>query len=207
MKELRRFCKSERIPMNVAFNQLTRPQRNAIINGKGDWEGVRGFFDWLETKKYKLHVRVFLSKYRGYTVCPDCEGGRLRQEARDVRVGGRTLPEVCALSIKDASAFFEALELPDEQSAVSDRVLFEIRRRLKFLVDVGLDYLTLNRLASTLSGGEAQRIQLATNLGSSLVGALYVLDEPSIGLHPRDNDRLIRLLAQPARYRQHRAGR
>ncbi|MGZ5436903.1 MAG: excinuclease ABC subunit UvrA [Pyrinomonadaceae bacterium] len=193
-KELRRFCKSERIPMNAAFNQLTRPQRNAIINGKGDWEGVRGFFDWLETKKYKLHVRVFLSKYRGYTVCPDCEGGRLRQEARDVRIGGRTLPEVCALSIKDASSFFEALELPDEQSAVSDRVLFEIRRRLKFLVDVGLDYLTLNRLASTLSGGEAQRIQLATNLGSSLVGALYVLDEPSIGLHPRDNDRLIRLL-------------
>ncbi|HEX5704061.1 MAG TPA: excinuclease ABC subunit UvrA [Pyrinomonadaceae bacterium] len=193
-KELRHFCKSERIPTNVAFNQLTRPQRNAIINGKGDWEGVRGFFDWLETKKYKLHVRVFLSKYRGYTVCPDCEGGRLRQEARDVRVGARTLPEVCTLSIKDASAFFEALELPDEQSAVSDRVLFEIRRRLKFLVDVGLDYLTLNRLASTLSGGEAQRIQLATNLGSSLVGALYVLDEPSIGLHPRDNDRLIRLL-------------
>ena len=193
-KELRRFCKSERIPTNVAFNQLTRQQRNAIVNGKGDWEGVRGFFDWLETKKYKLHVRVFLSKYRGYTVCPDCEGGRLRQEARDVRVGGRTLPEVCTLSIKDASAFFEALELQDEQSAVSDRVLFEIRRRLKFLVDVGLDYLTLNRLASTLSGGEAQRIQLATNLGSSLVGALYVLDEPSIGLHPRDNDRLIRLL-------------
>ncbi|MGQ0761792.1 MAG: excinuclease ABC subunit UvrA [Acidobacteriota bacterium] len=194
MKELRRFCKSERIPTNVPFNQLNRQQRNAIINGKGDWEGVRGFFDWLETKKYKLHVRVFLSKYRGYTVCPDCEGGRLRQEARDVRVGGRTLPEVCALSIKDAAGFFEALELPDEQSAVSDRVLFEIRRRLKFLVDVGLDYLTLSRLASTLSGGEAQRIQLATNLGSSLVGALYVLDEPSIGLHPRDNDRLIRLL-------------
>jgi excinuclease ABC subunit A len=194
MKNLRRFCKSGRIPMNVAFNQLTRAQRNAIINGKGNWEGVRGFFDWLETKKYKLHVRVFLSKYRGYALCPDCEGGRLRQEARDVRVGEQTLPQICALSIKHASAFFDALELPDEQSAISDRVLFEIRRRLKFLVDVGLDYLTLDRLASTLSGGEAQRIQLATNLGSSLVGALYVLDEPSIGLHPRDNDRLIRLL-------------
>src|SRR5690242_8573065 len=193
-KDLRRFCRSERIPMNVAFNQLTRQQRNAIINGKGDFDGVRGFFDWLETKKYKLHVRVFLSKYRGYAVCPDCEGGRLRQEARDVRVGGMTLPQVCALSIKDACAFFEALELKEEESAISDRVLFEIRRRLKFLVDVGLDYLTLDRLASTLSGGEAQRIQLATNLGSSLVGALYVLDEPSIGLHPRDNDRLIRLL-------------
>ena len=194
VKDLRKFCRSERIPMNTPFNQLNRQQRNAIINGKGDWEGVRGFFDWLETKKYKLHVRVFLSKYRGYTICPDCEGGRLRQEARDVRVGDMTLPHVCALSIKDASAFFGALELKDEESAISDRVLFEIRRRLKFLVDVGLDYLTLDRLASTLSGGEAQRIQLATNLGSSLVGALYVLDEPSIGLHPRDNDRLIRLL-------------
>lgn len=192
--ELRRFCKSERIPVNVAFNQLTRQQRNAVINGKGDWGGVRGFFDWLDTKKYKLHVRVFLSKYRGYTRCPDCDGGRLRREARDVQVGRRTLPEVSSLSIKDAAEFFNALELSPEQSTIADRVLFEVRRRLKFLVEVGLDYLTLDRLASTLSGGEAQRIQLATNLGSSLVGALYVLDEPSIGLHPRDNDRLIRLL-------------
>ncbi len=192
--ELKKFCKSERIPMNVPFNQLTRPQQRAVVNGKNGWGGVRGFFDWLDTKKYKLHVRVFLSKYRGYTRCPDCDGSRLRQEARDVRVGGRTLPEISALSIKDAAAFFEALELSPEQAAIADRVLFEVRRRLKFLVEVGLDYLTLDRLASTLSGGEAQRIQLATNLGSSLVGALYVLDEPSIGLHPRDNDRLIGLL-------------
>jgi excinuclease ABC subunit A len=192
--ELRRFTRSEKIPMNVPFIDLSRQQRNAVINGKGDWSGVRGFFDFLETKKYKLHVRVFLSKYRGYTLCPDCEGGRLRQEARDVQVGGRTLPQVSSLSIKDAAVFFEALELTPEQSAIAERVLFEVRRRLKFLVEVGLDYLTLDRLASTLSGGEAQRIQLATNLGSSLVGALYVLDEPSIGLHPRDNDRLIRLL-------------
>src|SRR5229473_1185134 len=177
--ELRAFCKTERIPMDVPFNGLTRQQRNALINGKGEWSGVRGFFEWLDTKKYKLHVRVFLSKYRGYTRCPDCEGARLRQEARDVRVGNKTLPEVSALSIKEASAFFDALELTEEQSAIADRVLFEIRRRLRFLVDVGLDYLTLDRLASTLSGGEAQRIQLATNLGSSLVGALYVLDEPS----------------------------
>ena len=192
--ELKRFCKSERISMNTPFNQLTRLQQRAIIEGKGEWSGVRGFFDWLDTKKYKLHVRVFLSKYRGYTLCPDCEGGRLRQEARDVRVGGKTLPAVSALSIKDAAVFFDTLELLPEQSAIADRVLFEVRRRLRFMVDVGLDYLTLDRLASTLSGGEAQRIQLATNLGSSLVGALYVLDEPSIGLHPRDNDRLIRLL-------------
>src|SRR6266446_5227330 len=192
--ELRQFCKAEKIPLNVPFNQLPKSQQRAVINGKSDWSGVRGFFDWLDTKKYKLHVRVFLSKYRGYTRCPDCDGGRLRQEARDVRVGDRTLPEVSSLSIKEAAAFFEALELTPEQSAIADRGLFEIRRRLRFLVDVGLDYLTLDRLASTLSGGEAQRIQLATNLGSSLVGALYVLDEPSIGLHPRDNDRLIHLL-------------
>jgi excinuclease ABC subunit A len=192
--ELKRFARSERIPMNAAFNDLTRQQQRAIINGKSEWSGVRGFFDWLETKKYKLHVRVFLSKYRGYARCPDCDGARLRQEARDVRVGDRTLPEVSALSIKDAAAFFEVLELTPEQSAIADRVLHEVRRRLRFLVEVGLDYLTLDRLASTLSGGEAQRIQLATNLGSSLVGALYVLDEPSIGLHPRDNDRLIGLL-------------
>ena len=194
MSELKQFCRSEKIPTNIPFNQLSRSDQKAIIEGRGEWSGVRGFFEWLETKKYKLHVRVFLSKYRGYTLCPDCNGGRLRQEARDVKVGGRTLPEICSLSIKDAALFFDSLKLSTEQSAIADRILFEVRRRLRFMVEVGLDYLTLNRLASTLSGGEAQRIQLATNLGSSLVGALYVLDEPSIGLHPRDNDRLIRLL-------------
>jgi excinuclease ABC subunit A len=192
--ELRRFARQEKIPLDVPFQELTRQQQRAVIDGKSGWSGVRGFFEWLETKKYKLHVRVFLAKYRGYTLCPDCGGGRLRQEARDVLVGGRTLPYICALSIKDAAVFFDSLELTTEQTAIADKVLFEIRRRLRFLVDVGLDYLTLDRLASTLSGGEAQRIQLATNLGSSLVGALYVLDEPSIGLHPRDSERLIKLL-------------
>ena len=192
--ELRRFARQEKIPFDVPFQELTKQQQRAVIDGRGGFGGVRGFFEWLETKKYKLHVRVFLAKYRGYTLCPDCGGGRLRQEARDVKVGGRTLPEVCSLSIKDAAVFFDSLELSPEQSAIADKVLFEVRRRLKFLVDVGLDYLTLDRLASTLSGGESQRIQLATNLGSSLVGALYVLDEPSIGLHPRDSERLINLL-------------
>ncbi|HEX8494427.1 MAG TPA: excinuclease ABC subunit UvrA [Pyrinomonadaceae bacterium] len=192
--ELRRFCKQERISMDTPYQELSRAEQRVIVEGKNGWDGVRGFFNWLETKKYKLHVRVFLSKYRGYTLCPDCNGGRLRQEARDVRVGGRTLPDICMLSIKDAAAFFDALELSTEQAAIAERVLHEIRRRLRFMVDVGLDYLTLDRLASTLSGGEAQRIQLATNLGSSLVGALYVLDEPSIGLHPRDSSRLIKLL-------------
>src|SRR5215208_4146154 len=194
MTELKQFCRAEKISMTVPFNQLSGSEQEAVIEGRGDWSAVRGFFDWMETKKYKLHVRVFLSKYRGYTLCPVCGGSRLRQEARDVKVGDHTLPQICALSIKDAAEFFETLQLSTEQAAIADRILFEVRRRLRFLVEVGLDYLTLERLASTLSGGEAQRIQLATNLGSSLVGALYVLDEPSIGLHPRDNDRLIRLL-------------
>jgi len=194
MTELKQFCRAEKISMTTPFVQLPKEDQQAIIEGRAEWSGVRGFFEWMETKKYKLHVRVFLSKYRGYTLCPDCNGGRLRQEARDVKVGTRTLPEVCSLSIKDADEFFGTLKLSSEQEAIAERILFEVQRRLRFLVEVGLDYLTLDRLASTLSGGEAQRIQLATNLGSSLVGALYVLDEPSIGLHPRDNDRLIRLL-------------
>jgi len=192
--ELKRFARSEGIPTDVPFAELTRAQQRAIVEGKGHWGGVHGFFAWLETKKYKLHVRVFLARYRGYTRCPECSGGRLRQEARDVLVGGQTLPAVCALPIKESAVFFDTLQLSNEQAAIADKVLFEVRRRLRFLVDVGLDYLTLDRLASTLSGGEAQRIQLATNLGSALVGALYVLDEPSIGLHPRDSERLIRLL-------------
>ncbi len=192
--EMRRFCRQEKIPMNVSFDELTPKQQRMIIDGTSAWSGVRGFFQWLETKKYKLHVRVFLAKYRGYTLCHECNGGRLRQEARDVRIGSKTLPEVVALSIKDAAVFFASLELTPEQAAIAERVLDEVRQRLKFLIDVGLDYLTLDRLASTLSGGEAQRIQLATSLGSALVGALYVLDEPSIGLHPRDGERLIRQL-------------
>jgi excinuclease ABC subunit A len=192
--ELKKFARREGIPMNKPFADLAVEQQRVVIEGHDGFEGVKGLFDWLETKKYKLHVRVMLSKYRGYTKCPDCKGGRLRVEARDVFVGGKTLPAVCGLSIKDAAAFFNALSLVEEQAAIADRLLFEIRSRLKFLLDVGLDYLTLDRLASTLSGGEAQRIQLATHLGSSLVGALYVLDEPSIGLHPRDSARLIGLL-------------
>ena len=193
-KELLKFCKEAAIPTNLPFRQLTRDQQKAIVKGRNGFEGVMGFFDWLETKKYKLHVRVFLSKYRGYTVCPDCGGSRIRLEARIVFVGDRTLADVCAMTAEEAAAFFNELTLPPADLEVAGRLLHEIRSRLKFLLDVGLQYLTLDRLASTLSGGESQRIQLATNLGSSLVGALYVLDEPSIGLHPRDNARLIRIL-------------
>jgi excinuclease ABC subunit A len=193
-KELLKYTSSASIDIKKPFADLDDYQQNAVFYGDEGWRGVKGFFKWLETKKYKLHVRVFLAKYRGYTTCPDCGGQRLRQEARDVKIGGRSLPEIVALSIRDAKEFFGSLELNEERSKIADRLLLEIRRRLKFLVDVGLDYLTLGRLASTLSGGEAQRIQLATNLGSLLVGTLYVLDEPSIGLHPRDNARLIGIL-------------
>jgi len=193
-KELFAFAKNNKIDTSAPFADLPEKQRTAILYGVSGWRGIKGFFKWLETKKYKLHVRVFLAKYRGYTRCPDCDGQLLRQEARDVKIGGRSLPEIVAMSIADAREFFEALELSEERSKIAEKLLLEIRRRLKFLVDVGLDYLTLGRLAATLSGGEAQRIQLATNLGSLLVGTLYVLDEPSIGLHPRDNSRLISIL-------------
>ena len=143
-----------------------------------------------------MHVRVFLSRYRGYQTCPDCGGARLRREARDVRVGGRTIDQVSAMTVRDAQRFFAALALGERETAIAEKVLAEIRRRLSFLSEVGLDYLTLDRLSSTLSGGESQRINLATSLGSALVGTLYVLDEPSIGLHPRDNLRLIAILRQ-----------
>ncbi|MEP7274062.1 MAG: excinuclease ABC subunit UvrA, partial [Acidobacteriota bacterium] len=192
--ELKKFARREGISMSTPYSQLPLLLQRAVIEGGEGFTGVRGFFDWLETKKYKLHVRVFLAKYRGYTRCPDCDGQRLRAEARDVLIGGISLPQVCRLPIKEAVTFFENLKLTEEQASIAERLLKEIAQRLKFLVDVGLDYLTLDRLASTLSGGEAQRIQLATHLGSSLVGALYVLDEPSIGLHPRDSRRLIDLL-------------
>jgi excinuclease ABC subunit A len=188
------FCRRADIPSSVPFNHLSKEQRHWIINGDGDFSGVRGFFDWLESKKYKLHVRVLLSKYRGYSVCPTCEGTRLQHQARAIRLDGKTLPEVCSFSIADCYAFFKQVRLSAEKRAIAERLLTEIEQRLKFLLDVGLDYLTLDRLSSTLSGGESQRIQLATNLGSFLVGALYILDEPSIGLHPRDTERLINIL-------------
>ena len=152
-----------------------------------------------------MHIRVFLSRYRGYRSCPDCGGGRLRAEARDVRVGGRTIDAVCGLTVAEARAFFDDLELTAKEAAIVDRITREIRKRLSFLGDVGLDYLTLDRLSSTLSGGESQRINLATALGSALVGTLYVLDEPSVGLHPRDNERLMRHPRPAARPAEHGA--
>jgi excinuclease ABC subunit A len=165
-----------------------------VLEGDGEFEGVRGFFKWLDRKKYKVHVRVFLSRYRGYLTCPDCGGARLRKEARDVKIAQRTIDRVAALTVLEAQQFFTTLALTDKETAIADKILKEIRRRLSFLSDVGLEYLTLDRLSSTLSGGEAQRINLATSLGAALVGTLYVLDEPSIGLHSRDNLRLIEIL-------------
>jgi excinuclease ABC subunit A len=192
--EMKRAARAKGIPLDVPYYRLASEERRWLIEGDQDFPGIRGFFDYLERKKYKLHVRVFLSRYRGYTLCPECQGGRLRREALHVLLDGKNITEVCRMSIQDAYPFFNELRLSPEQQAVADKVLDEIRSRLKFLYKVGLEYLTLDRLASTLSGGESQRIQLATALGSSLVGALYVLDEPSIGLHPRDTGRLIEIL-------------
>ena len=197
LAELKRSARKAGVSLDTPWRDLTDQERRFVLEGDGgEFEGVRGFFQWLERKKYKVHVRVFLSRYRGYLTCPECGGTRLRREARDVRVGGRTIDQICALTVKEAQRFFEQLPLGDTDAAVADKLLREIRRRLGFLVSVGLDYLTLDRLSSTLSGGESQRINLATALGSALVGTLYVLDEPSIGLHPRDNRRLIDILRQ-----------
>ncbi len=194
LNEMKRAARSRGIPLDVPYRRLTPDQKRWVIEGDQEFGGVRGFFRHLERKKYKLHVRVFLSRYRGYTLCPECQGGRLRHEALNVRVQGKNIVEVCRLSVLEAYSFFNELRLTLAQQAIADEILDEIRARLKFLYRVGLDYLTLERLSSTLSGGEAQRIQLATALGSNLVGTLYVLDEPSIGLHPRDVGRLIEIL-------------
>jgi excinuclease ABC subunit A len=195
-QELKKWARTQDIPTNVAWRHLTADQRKLILEGdpENDFDGVKGFFTWLERKKYKLHVRVFLSRYRGYATCPECGGARLRAEARAVRVAGKSITEICVLTAKEARTFFAGLQLTEAQTKIADKILEEVRSRLQFLDEVGLEYLSLDRLTSTLSGGESQRIQLATSLGSHLVGALYVLDEPSIGLHPRDTQRLIDIL-------------
>jgi excinuclease ABC subunit A len=196
LAELKRAARRAHLRLDVPWQDLTPAERTFVIEGSDDYHGIRGFFRWLERKKYKVHVRVFLSRYRGYLTCPDCAGTRLRREARDVRVGDQTIDRASARTVREAQAFFGGLTLSEREASIADKVLKEIRRRLSFLSDVGLDYLTLDRLSSTLSGGESQRINLATSLGSALVGTLYVLDEPSIGLHPRDNQRLIAILRQ-----------
>ncbi len=192
--ELKRFARQANIPLDVPWYELDPEQQRVITEGEARFPGVRGFFQYLERKKYKLHVRVFLSRYRGYSLCSACGGTRLRPEARQVKIDGKNICQVCSMTVEEAARFVDQLQLSPQQAAVAERLLIELRERLRFLNEVGLEYLTLNRLASTLSGGEAQRIQLATSLGSRLVGTLYVLDEPSIGLHSRDTHRLIKIL-------------
>jgi excinuclease ABC subunit A len=205
--ELKKRAPELGVALDVPWRDLPEAAQEAVLHGKpaaagkAGFEGVLEFFRQMERKKYKLHVRVMLSKYRGYAECPDCRGQRLRAEARAVRLGtGKTgeknICQACALTIAQAKEFFAALALTPMEEEIAGPILEEVRQRLSFLDAVGLEYLTLDRLASTLSGGEAQRIQLATSLGSRLVGALYVLDEPSIGLHTRDTSRLIRILAE-----------
>jgi excinuclease ABC subunit A len=200
LAELKKAARSRKLRLDVPWSSLSADEQQFVIEGGptdgADYQGIRGFFRWLERKKYKVHVRVFLSRYRGYLTCPDCGGARLRREARDVRVSGQTIDQVSSLTVRDAQQFFGSLQLSEKETTIAEKVLREITRRLSFLSDVGLNYLTLDRLSSTLSGGEAQRINLATSLGSALVGTLYVLDEPSIGLHSRDNQRLIDILRQ-----------
>jgi excinuclease ABC subunit A len=192
--EFRKQAAELGVALDVPWRELPEAAREIVLRGKGAFVGVYGFFAQMERKKYKLHVRVMLSKYRGYAECPDCRGQRLRAEARSVRINGQNICQATALTIAQAKEFFDALRLSPMQEEIAGSILEEIRQRLSFLDAVGLEYITLDRLASTLSGGEAQRIQLATSLGSGLVGALYVLDEPSIGLHTRDTARLIHIL-------------
>ncbi len=197
--DLMKFARRSDIPTNVPWRELADTQRQWVIGGEGSWEdrvwyGVKRFFDWLETKSYKMHIRVLLSKYRTYVPCKACRGARLKPDALLWRVNDRTIHDVMLLPIDRCHEFFNELKLPAPLDEADDLLLNEIRTRLRYLVDVGLGYLTLDRQSRTLSGGEVQRVNLTTALGTSLVNTLYVLDEPSIGLHPRDINRLIGIL-------------
>lgn len=183
-------------PVHKPYYELTDEQRHLLWHGKGDIWGIDSFFRMVEENLYKIQYRVMLARYRGKTVCPDCKGGRLKPEALYVKVGGKNIAELTQMPVSELQKFFDTLKLSASDAQVAKRLLIEIKSRLQFLMDVGLGYLALDRLSSTLSGGESQRINLATSLGSSLVGSLYILDEPSIGLHSRDTGRLIKVLRQ-----------
>jgi excinuclease ABC subunit A len=187
------------LDIDCPYHELADWEKEIVWEGKGDYMGLNGFFQFLDENAYKRHYRIFRARFRGYSECPDCEGHRLCDDALYVKVGGdavekKHIGEICAMTTREARDYVEALELTEYEEEVAGRVMEELRERSRYLVDVGLDYLTLDRLAQTLSGGEMQRINLSTSLGSSLVGSLYVLDEPTIGLHPRDNERLIDIL-------------
>ncbi len=195
LRTLVRVAPAAGVRLDVPYRHLTSAEHQILQDGYGDFTGLSGFFRMVERKSYKIYYRVLLSRYRGYTTCPACGGARLRSEALQVRIADHNIASVVSMTITRARRFFDTLELPVYEFTVARRILGELRKRLGYLDDVGIGYLTLDRLSSTLSGGESQRINLATSLGSSLVGAVYVLDEPSIGLHPRDNARLIRILS------------
>lgn len=193
-RDLITAAKTQKIPIDKPFKELTPNQVILIRKGFNGFIGIDGYFKKLEEKTYKMHIRILLSKYRGYTTCSACKGSRLRREALQVKINDRSIHEIVKLPIVKVLSFFNDLQLTDYELHVAERILKEIIKRLTFLNNVGLGYLTLDRLSNTLSGGETQRINLATSLGSALVGTLYVLDEPSIGLHPRDNSKLIEQL-------------
>ena len=192
------IVKSEKynFPIHRPYYDLTQKEKDLLWHGARGLHGIDDFFKFVEENLYKIQYRVMLARYRGKTVCPTCKGSRLRSEALYVKVGGKDIAELVTLPITEAKAFFDHLQLDENEASIAKRLLTEITNRLQFLLDVGLGYLTLDRLSSSLSGGESQRINLATSLGSSLVGSLYILDEPSIGLHSRDTDLLIKVLRQ-----------
>ncbi|MCH8245745.1 MAG: excinuclease ABC subunit UvrA [Bacteroidetes bacterium] len=193
-RALIRVAADEKIDIDKPYVQLTEREQQLIWNGKGEYGGVYGLFRFLKKRNYKMHYRIYYARFRGYSTCPDCHGYRVRKESRYVQIADHHIGQICELTITDARQFLDELTLTEHEEAVAGRVLEEARKRLRYLVEVGLDYLTLDRLSQTLSGGESQRINLATSLGSALVGSMYVLDEPSIGLHPRDTGRLIKIL-------------
>ncbi|MDD3079869.1 MAG: excinuclease ABC subunit UvrA [Paludibacter sp.] len=185
-----------KFPIHKPYYELTDEQRELLWTGNRYFEGLNSFFKMLESNQYKIQYRVMLARYRGKTTCPDCKGSRLKKEASYIRVSGKPITELVLMPVYQLKKFFETIELDEHDAAVAKRLLTEINNRIQFLLDVGLGYLTLNRLSNSLSGGESQRINLATSLGSSLVGSLYILDEPSIGLHARDTYLLIKVLKQ-----------
>lgn len=194
LRDLIQNAREFKFPIHIPYKQLSEEQISMVRQGFGKYKGLDHFFEDLERKTYKLHVRVMLSRYRGYTLCPACKGSRLRREALQVKIDNLSIHEIVQMPIEKSLEFFENLKLSDYDYRIAERVLKEIIKRLTFLNNVGIGYLTLDRYSNTLSGGETQRINLATSLGSALVGTLYVLDEPSIGLHPRDNSKLINIL-------------